>query len=147
MARKRRKQGHFCWCCGSILPNERFSGSGHARHLCRECSKLGGSELQHRQDLRSLERLVTWEGIIGRKKKKAFDRFLEHPDPRIRGYAEDLAVQVVKARSSLRFSEEESNCELEDNRFEFEGAAVGASPEDLPSQNEIDAPDDDDIPF
>jgi hypothetical protein len=146
MAKKRRRQGHFCWCCGSILPNERFSGSGHARHLCRDCSKLGSSELQHRQDLRNLKRLFTWEGIIGRKKRKAFNRFLEHPDPRIRRYAGDLALQDVKVRSSLRFLEEEGYCEPEDDRLEFEGAA-GASPEDLSSQNDINAPDDDDIPF
>jgi hypothetical protein len=103
--------------------------------------------LQYRQDLRNLDHLVTWDGIIGRKKRKAFNRFLEHPDPRIRRYAEELAAQDVKAQSRLRFLESEEYCEPVGDTLEFESATVGTSPEDLCSQNEINAPDDDDIPF
>lgn len=84
-----------------MRPNEKFSASGHARHLCKDCSRLGAPELQYRQDLRSLERCLTWEGIIDRKKRKAFNRFLEHPDPRIRQHAEELAAQDVEARALL----------------------------------------------
>jgi hypothetical protein len=32
-----------------MRPNERFSGRGHARHLCKECAKLGQEELAYRQ--------------------------------------------------------------------------------------------------
>jgi hypothetical protein len=78
--------------------DEKFSRPGHANHLCKDCYKLGSSELQYRKNLRDLERLVTWEGIIGRKKRKSFNRFLEHPDPRIRRYAEELAAQDIEAR-------------------------------------------------
>jgi hypothetical protein len=115
MAGKRKKHGHFCWCCGRMRPNERFSGSGHARHLCKDCSKLERSELQYRQDVRNLERLVTWEGIVGRKKRKAFNRFLEHPDPRIRRYAEKIAANDVKARFRLRCLENEDYYMPEDD--------------------------------
>jgi hypothetical protein len=147
MTKKRKKHGHFCWCCGRMRPNEKFSGSGHARHLCMECSKLGNSELQYRQDLRNLERLVTCEGIIGRKKRKAFNRFLEHPDPRIRLYAEELAAHDIETRSLLRFLEDEYYSEREDDCLEFEDAAMGERPEDLCSQNETNRFEDDDIPF
>lgn len=130
-----------------MRPNEQFSGSGHARHLCTDCSRLGSSELQHRQDLRNLECLVTWEGIIGRKKGKAFNRFLEHPDPRTRRYAEELAARDVEVRALLKSPGDEGYCEPEGDRFELKGAAVGANPEDLSGQNEINAPEDDDLPF
>jgi hypothetical protein len=116
-AKKRKKRGHYCWCCRRIRPNERFCGSGHARHLCRDCSKLDPSELQYGQDLRNLERLVTWEGIIGRKKRGAFNRFLEHTDPRIRRYAEDLAAEDIRARISLRDLENRGCFEPEDDDF------------------------------
>jgi hypothetical protein len=130
-----------------MRPNERFSGSGHARHVCRDCSKLGSSELQCRQELRNLEMLVCGGDIIGRKQRKAFNRFFEHPDPRIRRYAEELAARDMEARVLLRFLEEEGNCEPEDAGFEFESTAVGASPEDVCIQDEINGVDDDDIPF
>ena len=29
--------GHYCWACGCRRANEKFSGKGHARHICREC--------------------------------------------------------------------------------------------------------------
>jgi hypothetical protein len=130
-----------------MRPNEKFSGSGHARHLCRECSKLGNSELHYQQDLRNLERLVTEEGIIRRKQRNAFNGFLVHPDPRIRSYAEELIVGDVKARSQRRLLEEEDYCKSEDNSLGFEEATVEACPADLSNQNEINGRNDDDIPF
>jgi len=76
MSRKKRKRmqpGHFCWACGRWRANERFSGRGHARHLCRDSSELGADELACRQALRNLERCMTWEGIIPRKRRKSFE--------------------------------------------------------------------------
>lgn len=146
MAKKRKRHGHYCRCCGRVRPNERYSGSGHARHLCKDCSKLDTSELQHRQDLRTLERLVTWEGIIGRKKRKAFSRFLEHHDSRIRRYAEELDALDRKARVTLRYPGEADFYELDGGRFEVEAVAEEENPQDLSSQNGTNAAEDD-IPF
>jgi len=95
--KKRRKsrlkscpQGHYCWACDCYRPNERFSGRNHARHLCRECAKLGAEELAYRQALRDLERRATWEGILPRKRRKSFQRFLAHEDPRIVRRAQEM---------------------------------------------------------
>ncbi|MEI7457681.1 MAG: hypothetical protein WCK93_13260 [Nitrosomonadales bacterium] len=38
------KRGHFCHLCQAILPNERFSGKGHARHVCTDCSRMPKGE-------------------------------------------------------------------------------------------------------
>ena len=130
-----------------MRPNEQFSASVHARPLCKDCSRLGASELRFRQDLRNLERLVTSEGIIGRKKRKTFNRFLEHHDPRIRWYAEKLAARDIEARALPRFYEDEDYCEPKNDHIQFEGATAGASQEDACSPNEIIGPGDDDIPF
>lgn len=46
---RRKKRAHWCWSCDRVLANERFSGRGHARHICRSCAKLGVDELQFRQ--------------------------------------------------------------------------------------------------
>jgi hypothetical protein len=88
--KKHEQRGHWCWCCGSFLPNEKFSGKGHARHLCKQCAKLGTEELSYRQALRDLERCFTWEGIIPRKRRKSSERFLQHDDERIRIEAEKM---------------------------------------------------------
>jgi RimJ/RimL family protein N-acetyltransferase len=41
MAKKKKKQnGHYCRICGDYKANEKFSGKGHARHICKECQSL-----------------------------------------------------------------------------------------------------------
>lgn len=92
MGKRKRKRlpGHFCWVCGRQRPNEKFSGAGHKRHVCRDCAKLGPDELAYRQSVRDLDRCTTREGFIRRKQRAAFERFLRHEDPQIRAMAEDL---------------------------------------------------------
>ena len=99
--RKKRKfglPGHYCWACDRRRANEKFSGRGHARHICRDCAKLGAKELAYRQARRDLQRCMTWDGIIPRKRRKAFTRFLNHDDPRIRALAEQMQAEDLAAR-------------------------------------------------
>ena len=39
MAKKKKKkpQGHFCKVCCEYKANEKFSGKGHAQHICKQC--------------------------------------------------------------------------------------------------------------
>ena len=38
MAKKKKKQqGHYCRICGDYKANEKFSGKGHTRHICKSC--------------------------------------------------------------------------------------------------------------
>ncbi|OLN27401.1 hypothetical protein DSOL_4583 [Desulfosporosinus metallidurans] len=30
--------GHYCRICGRTRANERFSGKGHASHICKDCA-------------------------------------------------------------------------------------------------------------
>ena len=35
-----KKHGHYCKICGEYKANEKFSGKGHAAHICKTCSTL-----------------------------------------------------------------------------------------------------------
>jgi len=35
----RKLRGHYCWRCGRRRANEKFSGKGHAKHICKDCAK------------------------------------------------------------------------------------------------------------
>ncbi|WP_280120703.1 MULTISPECIES: hypothetical protein [Muribaculaceae] len=37
MAKKKKQQGHYCRICGEYKANEKFSGKGHALHVCKDC--------------------------------------------------------------------------------------------------------------
>ena len=101
MAKKKRR-GHWCWSCDRVLPNERFSGAGHARHLCRACSRLGAEELAYRQAERDLWRTTTWDGLIRRKERERVNRFLGHHDPRVRKLAADMLAADAEMREVER---------------------------------------------
>jgi hypothetical protein len=128
----RKRRGHYCWSCGRIRANEKFSGAGHKRHLCRDCAKLGAAELNYRSEVNNLDRCMTWEGIIPRKRRRSFGRFLTHEDPRIR----DLAVQMQK--------EDECNRRLQRDYNATYGPASRVNDESDSSEETVF---DDSIPF
>jgi len=120
--------------------NEKFSGRGHARHLCKDCAHLGKEELAYRQAIRNLERLVTWEGIIPRKKRAEFRKYLEHENERVRAYAIELQAADAEARAELQREQE------------LDESADGPPEEDVHPREITPAPDfnfgdDTEIPF
>jgi len=103
MGRKRKSlPGHYCWCCGRRRPNEQFSGRGHRKHVCKDCMKLGKEELAYRQHLRHIDRLLNWDGIVRRKNRAVFERYLSHPDARVRAYASKVRDHSEQRRQELR---------------------------------------------
>jgi RimJ/RimL family protein N-acetyltransferase len=42
--RKNKPHGHYCKVCGEHKANEKFSGKGHAAHICKKCSALPVAE-------------------------------------------------------------------------------------------------------
>ncbi len=102
MSKKKKYRGHFCWCCGRIRPNEKFSGRGHSRHICKECQKLGKEELAFRQCQRNIDRLLDWDGRIRRKSRHVFLRYLNHTDERVRVYAEKVNAYNEQLRQEDR---------------------------------------------
>jgi hypothetical protein len=71
--------------------------------LCKECAQLGKDELAYRQTIRNLERLVTWEGIIPRKKREQFRKYLGHKDERVRARAQEIEAADATACNEQRF--------------------------------------------
>ena len=54
---------HYCWKCGQYLANEKFSGKGHARHICKKCM---AEERAHRRQILKEKRGLSGK-IMGRK--------------------------------------------------------------------------------
>ena len=42
----KKRRGHFCRICGSLKPNEAFSGKGHRIHVCKKCARLPKEKLE-----------------------------------------------------------------------------------------------------
>lgn len=151
MGRRKKKKpaGQFCWSCGFRRPNEAFSGNNHARHICRRCSQLEPDELILRQAKVDIERLLRWDRpVIPKRKRPAFECFLEHENERVRRYAEQLLAEDRAERRMLR-----AIAAHDDGACEAMFAAIDPQPhrpDDSDHLADVDDPshsDDDDIPF
>ena len=144
---KRRKKlpGHYCWCCGRRRPNERFSGRGHRQHLCRDCKKLGKEELAYRQQERNIDRLLTWDGMIRRRCRAAFERYLAHPDPRVREYANK--VKHHNEERSREWREIREAERLDEERLELYRDEVAHDDGDDEDDRDTSAWEGEEIPF
>ncbi len=52
--KKNRLHGHYCKICGEYKANEKFSGKGHAAHICKACSRLSAAEKAAVMDINRL---------------------------------------------------------------------------------------------
>lgn len=97
MGRKRNRKlpGRFCWCCGRRGANERFS---QTLRVCSSCVGLGREEIAYRQQVRNIDRLLTFDGFVRRTQRRTFDGFLAHPDARVREYAKSVAQREERQR-------------------------------------------------
>ncbi len=60
--KKKKKKGHYCWVCKSYRPNEKFSGRGHARHICRDCQREAKSARKQKRKQKKAETLPNCDG-------------------------------------------------------------------------------------
>lgn len=71
-----KKHGHYCKVCGEYKANEKFSGKGHAAHICKVCSSLPPEK---RSEMMILNKLVDLPWRLSKEqrswlKSKTLDR-------------------------------------------------------------------------
>ena len=54
---KKKRQGHYCKICDRWKANEKFSGKGHAAHICKECASLLIERKNELQRINKVERI------------------------------------------------------------------------------------------
>ena len=52
--KKKHPHGHYCKICREYKANEKFSGKGHAIHICKSCSRLNETEKAAAMDMNRL---------------------------------------------------------------------------------------------
>lgn len=87
---KKKRQGHYCRICGEIKSNEKFSGKGHAAHICKSCQSLPAvrrTELQllNRVAVMMFKPFLTKENRSLLKKYAKDDRY-----PELKEYAQSI---------------------------------------------------------
>jgi len=125
MAKKR--QGHYCKICGKYKANEKFSGRGHAQHICKSCAPLPIVRKNELQRMNRVEQIAEklrpakeeWDLLEKYSKNKKY--------PELQEYAGDV-LEYHKQRRELRkpqieevlYSDLEDDMkeEIDDNLYE-----------------------------
>ena len=55
---KKKQPGHYCRICGERKPNEKFSGRGHATHICKSCTKKSPAQKSEDMTINRLNGMV-----------------------------------------------------------------------------------------
>src|SRR5689334_19120825 len=57
-SKQNKPHGHYCWVCGEHKANEKFSGRGHATHMCKQCHAMPVSERNEMVAVRKAENMA-----------------------------------------------------------------------------------------
>ena len=63
-----KKRGHFCHVCGRHRANEKFSGKGHAKHICKDCNREHRAKVRARK--REFDSRVVFVQVMARPERK-----------------------------------------------------------------------------
>ncbi|MHB8766444.1 MAG: hypothetical protein ACYDA8_19190 [Deferrisomatales bacterium] len=137
MKRKKRR-GHYCYLCGRHRPNEAFSGRGHARHRCKECSRRPRAE---RECLEVTEELwgYWFQSRLSPKNLVRLQVLEAHDDAELRATAalvRAVGLAHPGRKGRLRYLRREHPALLE--RLVAHGLVEERAPEEAPAELLLD---------
>lgn len=103
MAKKKKSAkklpGHYCWVCGLHKPNEKFSGRGHATHMCKQCHALPVAERNKMVAVRKAENMAF--RYLNEQEIKWLRKKMNDPRPEVR--------EAARRAHSVKFPRHERN--------------------------------------
>ena len=81
-----KKHGHYCKVCGEHKANEKFTGRGHAAHICKVCAKLPPEEQAKEA---TLTRLYNLPFRLSREQRHWLENRLRDKRPEVRSLAHE----------------------------------------------------------
>lgn len=77
--------GHYCKICGEVKPNEKFSGRGHAQHICKECAKL---PREKKNEIQTINRIISLPFRLKKQQREWLEKMKSDPNEAVRHAAE-----------------------------------------------------------
>jgi hypothetical protein len=96
--KQNKPKGHFCWVCGEHKSNEKFSGKGHATHMCKQCSKLPVAERNKMVAVRRAENMAF--RYLNEQEIKWLRKKMNDPRPEVR--------EAAREAHSVKFPDNDS---------------------------------------
>lgn len=81
-----KKHGHYCKICGEYKANEKFSGKGHANHICKACASLPAEK---KAELETINRIHNLPLRLNDEQKKWLKNRTKDDRPAVRAMAQE----------------------------------------------------------
>lgn len=90
----KKRHGHYCRICGSLRPNEAFSGKGHQTHVCKKCASLPKEE---REEIECKDEIFNYlrQSHISDRNVSRLRKLAASPNERIAEVAE-IVLEVAE---------------------------------------------------
>ncbi len=85
---------HYCRICNCHLPNEKFSGKGHAKHICKKCAKRPKEERDEIDHLENIGGMLR-QSRISENNIKYLTKLSDSADPEISKYSK-VVLEIAK---------------------------------------------------
>ena len=108
-----KKQGHYCKVCGRYRGNEKFSGKGHASHICKDCAKLP-SEVKAEHE--TLSRLFNLPWYLSKEQKKWLKNRTQDRRPEVKALAQEQYDMRFGHRHQAM--QHDDSAEIDEDEFE-----------------------------
>ena len=106
-----KKSGHYCKVCGRYRANEKFTGKGHATHICKDCAKLPPEEKAKQE---TLDRLFHLPWYLSKEQKAWLKNRMQDRRPEVKALAQEQydmrfgrRCQEMQHYDSAEFDEDE----------------------------------------
>jgi len=91
-----KRHGHYCRICGSIKPNEAFSGKGYKNHICKICSKRPKKEIDTIEQKEEIYNFLN-QSHISKKNISRLNSLVQSPDEDVSELA-GIVLDVAKVK-------------------------------------------------
>lgn len=111
-----KKHGHYCKICGEYKANEKFSGKGHAAHICKACAAL---PLEERTERMAVNRLLNLPWRLSKEQLAWLKNRIKDKHPEVRMLAKEQYEQrFPPVHLELEENEDDWDVLDEDERME-----------------------------
>lgn len=98
----KKKRGHYCKVCGEYKTNEKFSGRGHAAHICKACASLPPEK---QAEIMAVTRLLNLPWRLSKEQLAWLRNRTKDRRPEVRALAQHIYEMRFPSRE--RFLDEE----------------------------------------
>ena len=91
-----KKHGHYCKVCGEYKANEKFSGKGHAVHICKSCASLSPEKQAEQM---TIKRLLNLPWRLSKEQISWLKNRMEDKRPEVRALAKEQYGDEVSSEA------------------------------------------------